>query len=1171
MNIGYVIDLNGTINPDALCIPDLSDLYYKSLDNTKLNLKQVLDFRDKVLNDKAEAIEKHLFFFVIENDKETLKSLSKCIDEIQNDQIHFNQSQNELHVVCNLTKAGGFGLGEYEKGLPCLQNNAVCVYSWILDEYDFTGAKKIAPDRRVHAIARLIWMVCRHRGDLSLLQMHIDRRPIYNLFGDSCVFFNDKERDGAVRNFYYFKNLQHLLNLPDAILDDYLSEHVLPYKDNSSELDKRVEISSGTFLKEQRVPIEATLITQKTQGLLIKSSDDDQEYLVNVSDNKLVFIDELSHNQQWQLQDTDKFVSDFRHRIGHAEENQEALSDEFLKALQDKLTVHNRTRFDEINNEVSKSRRDHVEDFKQKVDKHLLSFLNKKERDNYATLSETLTPQDVKRHCSNIDYGIAFMEYLEMGNGDYLIDKKVSSGDTNFKIIKESLEVEENRRLSELNDKEKEIKKKYEPQKGDNPSVIKAKFDEIDRAINKFKEDIRLCNFQLGKWYDEDAVKKLTARTRSVIAIGSGVVAACLWLIVTYKIKPVIDFFKEIVEGLMVDKIAEGITGEQNPLKYYYSRFQWIVFGVLLLIGIIVGVLIIVKVVRQREAAEKSLKGSIHRKERLMHDCMEDIKSLVEKRYRHLLAFHGMKTMVELMEYVKWKKEDLTNFRKTLFKLLLQYRLSIPKEKQVMPNDFNTIELNDIDVKRLLFGTEENRKTIPYCFAHGGVTLSETFDNFRKKKVKFETTRFNPCHASQTDFDPTAVEKEVIPARKQDGNVGIEYSALKAQSVLPNTMGIEMDDIHQGFCGDCYFMATLASIAKMNPEYIIGKNGLVEEIGEGHRFFRVKFYDKDGNRVNVDVDNKFWNKNDKPYYAGIGKSDDAETYDPWVMAVEKAWAKANNDGYDGIEGASGDGLERVRKVEYSYAVTGKSAFYCMTRNVPDRNNLLAMMKKHFNEDKLPITLYSASRDDLSFANRDPNIVSNHAYALRSINEDDTFDIFNPWNSYAADEEVRGKHYEKVTIDFIKDNFDVVVFFGIKESDFASFERELTNNAVEKEVTQVVEKVLEEGLSKLALDTHNIEELMTEEVMENAYVNTTYLFSRNRMKDERGVNKDEQHLMYLEGGRNCDKANEKMLAYLRGRGQINVQPILRRDDDKQNLTLLRVSPHYVLANFYDLKG
>ncbi len=72
------------------------------------------------------------------------------------------------------------------------------------------------------------------------------------------------------------------------------------------------------------------------------------------------------------------------------------------------------------------------------------------------------------------------------------------------------------------------------------------------------------------------------------------------------------------------------------------------------------------------------------------------------------------------------------------------------------------------------------------------------------------------------------------------------------------------------------------------------------------------------------------NKNGKPFYAGKGKPTDHEgnTYDPWIMAVEKAWAKANNAGYDGIEAASGDGVERHRKVEYSFAINGKNAFYC---------------------------------------------------------------------------------------------------------------------------------------------------------------------------------------------------------------------------------------------------
>lgn len=1179
MNIGYIIDLNGIVKEEALHIPHLRDLHYKSIAPDNLTTNGVRIMRDEVVlkeNYSNKEIEKHLFFFVMKNDREALQALAKCINGIQADIVHFNQAQYEMHVVCNIIDEEGFSLGEYEQNMPCLKNNAVCVYSWILDKYDYSGDKPIIDARRAHAIARLAWMVCNHRGSLSLQQMHTDHSPIYNLFGDSSVFFNEKERDEAVSNYYYFKSLQHLLNIPDGSLDEYMREHVLPFRNNPKEFDRRIDISSGTFLKEMRMPIEATAITEQTQGLLIKDSEEDDEYLVNASDNRLVFIDELSHNQRWQLEGTEEFLSGYRELAGRADKNQEDVSDEFLKDLHDKLIVHGRARFDEINNEVSKSRREHVDRFKQNVDKHLLKFLNKKDIKNYGELLEVLTPQDTRLHCSNLDYGIAFMEYLESGNGDYLTDRKVSVGDINFKSIKDILEVEESRRLSEYEERNNEVEEKYRPQEDGQPSKIKARFAAIDREIKKYREDIRLCNYQLEHWVDDDASRKLTVRSRSLISICSGIVAAGAWMFASWK------WIRPKVLGTLMD-----IYGEIKPLlpddapskmKFYahYSAFEWGIFAALVLTGVIIGVLKIYRMVKSRKEAEKSLKDSIHKKERLMHDCVEEMKNVTERRYKHLLAYHGLKTITELIQFVSWKKEDLVNFRKTLFKLMLQYRMAVPDEKETMPNDHNTIELNDIDVKRLLFGTDEERKTVPYCFAQGGVTLSETFENFKRKKVKFETTRFDLVHPSQDEFDQAAVEREVIPCRKEDEGSGIVYTQLNTTSVLPPTEGIVIDDIDQGSCGDCYFLATLASIANMNPEYIVGKNGMVEELGEEHKFFRVKFYDKEGNRVNVDVDNRFWNKNGRPYYAGVGKMETPEgseetMYDAWVMAVEKAWAKANNGGYDGIEGASADGQERVRKVEYSFAVTGKSAFYCMTKNVSDRTRLLEMMKKHVNVDKLPITLYSASPNDSFFANKDPYIVTNHAYALKSINDDDTFDIFNPWNSHAADEDVRGKHYERVTIDFIKDNFDVVVFFGIKEADFASFERDLTNNANEKEVTKEIEKVLKEKFDQLALDTHNIEDLMTDDVMENTFVNSTYLFSRNRMRDERGVNRDEQHLIYLEGGRDCSVANNNMLSFLQVRGHISVQPIVRRDDDKQSLTLFRLSPHYVLANFHDLNG
>jgi hypothetical protein len=286
------------------------------------------------------------------------------------------------------------------------------------------------------------------------------------------------------------------------------------------------------------------------------------------------------------------------------------------------------------------------------------------------------------------------------------------------------------------------------------------------------------------------------------------------------------------------------------------------------------------------------------------------------------------------------------------------------------------------------------------------------------------------------------------------------------------------------------------------------------------------------------------------------------------MAVEKAWAKVNKGGYDGIEGASGDGKERVRMVEYSYAVTGKSAFYCMTKNISDRQKLLEMMQKHVLTNKLPITLYSASPSDSSFTNKDPYLVENHAYALRAVHEDGTFDIFNPWNNHMADEDVRGKHYEKVDIDFIKDNFDVVVFFDIKEGDFSSFERDLTGNASEIELAGKIEALMNAGLHQLDPTFNQLNDLMNEEVLGKLYQHSVYLFNKARIKDLRGVDKTEQNLIYMEPISVDDNANKKLRAYLTERGEANINMLTKREDKKQSLTILRVSPPYKLSNFYD---
>lgn len=1159
MNIGYIIDLSKVLSEQDLHIPHLEGLFYRSINPADLEVSGVLDLRTEVMKIVKGAVEKHLFFFVLQNDKDALLSLSKCIDGIQADEQHFDKIDNEIHIICNfLDGESGFSIVEYEKRMRCLTNNNVCVYTWLLEEFDHGGARQITGERRTHSIARLVWMLCAHYQELMtslrpMTQSSTNAKPIYNLFGDASVFFEEGKRNEAVRNYYCYKNLQQLLNLPDQKLDQYLADHVYPYREDNNLLDIRIDETVENFLKEERTPIEASFITEKTQGLLVKSSEDDKEFLIDAVDKKIVFLEDLSKSCKWQLggNGMDKFLSGFQNRTGIVTEIQEVVSDEFVEQLRDMVTAHEHNTFTSINNVISESQKQHVDAFKLKVDKHLYGFLTQQARGNYSVLFETLPSRETAQHHSNIDCGIAFMEYLESGKGEYLVDQTVSMADTNFTKIYEALEKEGVTRFKEYEEKFADFEMTYHPQGDEKVSKIRQKFANADDKIKECAKRKHECDYQLDHWIDTDSEKKLTAKFRMTIALASGIIAAILWLVVSMKYLS--GFMKDIFE--------------------HYGRFQWSVFSAFVLAGIAVFASILIRALRRRKEAEEALEDARQKKRDLMGQCVKSMQDLAEKHFNHLLAFYGLKTMTDLIDYAVWKKEDLVYFRKTLFKLMVRYRLLCEEKKLIMPYDENTIELADKDVGLILFGEESKKNIIPFCFAEGGVALSDTFNEFNRNKARLETSRISLGHTSKK-FDQTALEKEVVACMDKHKNADIKYSPLKEKSILPNDeKGVEMDDIHQGSCGDCYFMATLAAIAKMKPDYFIGEEGMVEELGEEHRFFRVYFYDKDGQRVSVDVDNRFWiDANGQPIYAKQGISNDPEgsSYDPWVMAIEKAWAKTNNNGYEGIRGTS-ESKERVRKVEYSFAVTGQSAFYCKTQSVPDHEKLLQMMKKHFLEDHLPITLYSADKDDNSFKKKDDNVVSNHAYALRAIHIDSnttTFDIFNPWNDPQKDKGY-GKHFENVDINFIKNNFDVVVFFGIKEDKFNSFERDLTDNVSVDEVTKDIEKVLFEAFDGLGLVMNTFDQLLTNDEIQRTLNNSIYLFSRYRIRNIVD-NEVSQHLMFMEGGKEgiCDAANDKMLQFIQTNlpADVGLQPMLRRDDEHQHITLFRLSPHYVLENF-----
>lgn len=1164
MNIGYLFDLNNTLDAESIKIPYLGGVYYSKVEQSQdLTAERIIKIRDekmknvRITNDQI----KHLFFFVIKNDKDTLNALSKCINEIQKDNFTFGRDRYTVHVVCNFVNDGGFTINDYEKTMSCLTDNSIGVFSWFLDKYDYSSDRPITESRRAHAIARMVSILCQQPIiSNALLQMTQDTReplPIYNLFGDSAIFFDSECRDKEVCDYYSYKNIQHLLNIPDVSIKEYTENYVLPNANNKEILEKTIDTSVDKFLKEQSVNIEASKITERTQSLLIKTNDDDKEYLVN-ENNELVFIDELAKTNGWQLKNMDMFLTDHQRKIETEQEPQEIVSENFLKELYlKKYVIHEREGFPAINNQVSRSREEHIESFKKKVDNNLNSFLNQKQGGNHDLLQAPLTQKEVNKHYTNIDCGIAFLDILESGNSDAVFDKEVAMGDISLVAIRRELEKEDSKRKQEYELKKEQIREDYLPQTEGEPSKLQNNFKRADTIIKQCKTEKHRWEFQLNHWFDGDAEKKMTVRTKSVIALIGGIVAALLWLLVSRYL--IADLVNDIFEN--------------------YWKFEWYVFGALIVIGIVVVILMLYKAHRHLKDAEEALANARLNKKMMMDKCVKEMNIVTELHYRHLLAHHGLKTIYDLIIYINNKKEELFSFRKAIFKLMIHYWLSFSIKDTTTFDDGNTIELKDDgDVVTKLFGTEGNRRNIRYCFSQDGFLMTDMFNDFRKKMVRFETTR-ETLNFTSKDYKPSELYKldaEVIPCMAEHENDGLEYTKLQENSILPNdTSGVKIDDIHQGACGDCYFLATLAAIAQRNPEYIVGENGMIEELGDEHKYFRVKFFNKDGERVNVDIDNRFWNKDNNPKYAKRGvQTGDAGDYNSWVMAVEKAWAKVNNNGYDGIEGARSDGKEFERKVEYSFAVTGKSAFYCFTEKVNDVN-LRDMIKKHFNENKLPITLYSVS-DEHATALTDPYIYNYHAYALRSVNEDGeniTFDIFNPHNNHTSSEEVQGKHYDGVDINFIKNNFGVVVFFGIKEADFDSFERELSQNNLDNEMTKGIEDVLVKNFNDLkpSLNMPNFENLLNEENMRELLNMSNFLFNRNRIANTQGGHGGINPLVFCEGLNHDIKgnANTKITDFLRNHlpGDTYLQNLLMREDNKRIITLFRLSPHYVKDDFH----
>lgn len=125
--------------------------------------------------------------------------------------------------------------------------------------------------------------------------------------------------------------------------------------------------------------------------------------------------------------------------------------------------------------------------------------------------------------------------------------------------------------------------------------------------------------------------------------------------------------------------------------------------------------------------------------------------------------------------------------------------------------------------------------------------------------------------------------KELAGSRIADPTIdgAFQYTRFADRPLFSNK-GPSVNDVKQGQAGDCYFLSTLAALAKTNPQII---RQSIADLGDGT--YAVQFFSANGakNFLRVDDDLATFANSTTPAYADLGAQNSL-----WVAIMEKAFA-----------------------------------------------------------------------------------------------------------------------------------------------------------------------------------------------------------------------------------------------------------------------------------------
>lgn len=277
---------------------------------------------------------------------------------------------------------------------------------------------------------------------------------------------------------------------------------------------------------------------------------------------------------------------------------------------------------------------------------------------------------------------------------------------------------------------------------------------------------------------------------------------------------------------------------------------------------------------------------------------------------------------------------------------------------------------------------------------------------------------------------------------------------------------VHINDVEQGYLGDCYLMAILAAIARTRPE-LIEKMIIPNPDGT----YDIRFPD---GHVEASVTTVFVTyESGSPVYARTGDTA-LRGKELWPLLIEKAWAlrhtskarrKAKKPDYLEIEGG------RIKSP--TIGLTGKKAKRFELPGGLSSKKLFAKLEDHFVEQKLPVVFYSLNKkfkkklkgsgdDALARSGKGP-VKGNHAYTVRKVDTSArTLDLYNPWGS---------AHQVGRDMSFMRQFFRSVLFLGLAPS---TSNKKLSVLAPTEE-----EKVGKEGVPKEILEGSGLNAVVVE--------------------------------------------------------------------------------------------